>query len=106
MFDILNKNNSNHIHINEMDKLIGKVELIDIREPLEYNSGTLKTAKNIPMDNLLINPTKYLTKDKTYYIMCHSGARSEVTTRELTKQGYHVINLDGGISSYNGFNRI
>lgn len=40
--------------------------------------GSLKTAKNIPMGNLLTNPGKYLLKDKTYYLMCQSGARSEV----------------------------
>lgn len=105
MFDFLKKNNSNVIHVNNMDDLIGKVELIDIREPYEYKSGSLRTAKNIPMGNLLNAPEKYLIKDKTYYIMCQSGSRSGRTTRALAKQGFDVINVAGGFGSYVGSKR-
>lgn len=102
MFDFLKRDDSKVIHVNEMDNLIGKVELIDIREPYEYKSGSLKTAKNIPMGNLLTSPEKYLVKDKTYYIMCQSGGRSGRTTKALTKQGFNVINVAGGMGSYVG----
>lgn len=105
MLDFLKKDDSKVINVNDMDNLIGKVELIDIREPYEYKSGSLKTAKNIPMGNLLTSPEKYLVKDKTYYIMCQSGARSERTTRTLTKQGFNVINVAGGVGSYVGTKR-
>ncbi len=105
MFDFLKKDSSKVIHVNDMDNLLGKVELIDIREPYEYKSGTIKTAKNIPMGTLLSNPEKYLLKDKTYYIMCQSGARSGSTTRVLTKQGFQVINVAGGMGSYVGTKR-
>lgn len=105
MFEFLKRDVSKVIYVNDMDNLIGKIELIDIREPYEYDSGTLKTAKNIPMGNLLENPEKYLIKDKTYYIMCQSGARSGRTTRALTKQGFHVINVAGGMGSYVGSKR-
>ena len=102
MFDFLKKDDTKVINVNDMDDLIGKVELIDIREPYEYQSGTLRTARNIPMNNLLTSPEKYLIKDKTYYIMCQSGGRSGRTTKELTKQGFDVINVAGGMGSYVG----
>ena len=102
MFDFLKKDDRKVINVNDIDNLIGKVELIDIREPYEYKSGSLKTSKNIPMGNLLTNPDKYLSKDKTYYIMCHSGGRSGRTTRLLTKQGFNVVDVAGGIGSYVG----
>lgn len=105
MFDLFKRDDSKVIHVNDMDNLIGKVELIDIREPYEYRTGTLKTAKNIPMGNLLANPEKYLLTDKTYYIMCQSGARSRAATRILIKQGYDIINVGGGIGSYVGTKR-
>ena len=105
MFDFLKRDNSKVIHVNDMDNLIGKVELIDIREPYEYKGGSIKTAKNIPMGNLLSSPEKYLIKDKTYYIMCQSGGRSGNTCRTLTKQGFQVINVAGGMGSYVGSNR-
>ena len=105
MFDFLKKDETKVINVNDMDDLIGKVELIDIREPYEYQSGTLRTARNIPMNNLLTSPEKYLIKDKTYYIMCQSGGRSGRTTKILAKQGFNVINVAGGMGSYVGTRR-
>ncbi len=105
MFGILTKNDYKVINVNEMDNLIGEVELIDIREPYEYKSGSLITAKNIPMGTLLSSPEKYISKDKTYYIMCQSGGRSSAACRTLTKQGFNVINVAGGMGSYVGPNK-
>ncbi len=102
MVNFLRRDDSKVININDMDNLIGKVELIDIREAFEYKSGSLKTAKNIPMGNLLTSPEKYLVKNKAYYIMCQSGGRSGRATKVLTKQGFNVINVAGGIGSYVG----
>jgi rhodanese-related sulfurtransferase len=104
-FDFLKPDSSKVIHVNDMDELLGNVELIDIREPYEYKGGTLRTAKNIPMGKLLDIPNKYLIQDKTYYIMCHSGSRSSSACRILRKQGYQVINVAGGYGSYVGSKR-
>ncbi|SHI87128.1 rhodanese-like domain-containing protein [Parasporobacterium paucivorans] len=105
MFDFLKKSDTEVIHVNDIDGLIGKIELIDIREPGELRGGTILTAKNIPMGQLQNNPGKYLLKDKTYYIMCQSGARSARTVRALSKEGYKVINVAGGFGSYVGTKR-
>ena len=64
------------IHVNEIDPLIGSIELIDIREPYEYRSGSIKSSKNIPMSTLLNKPDKYLKTDHPYYLICQSGVRS------------------------------
>lgn len=105
MFDFLRRDNRKVINVNDIDNLTGKVELIDIREPYEYKSGSIKNSKNIPMGNLLTSPDKYLSKEKTYYIMCQSGGRSGRSTRILTKQGFNVIDVAGGISSYVGIKK-
>ncbi len=105
MFGLLKKDDSKVINVNDIDSLIGKVEIIDIREPYEYRSGSIRTAKNIPMGNLLTSPEKYLAKDKTYYIMCQSGGRSGRATRALSKEGFNVINVSGGMGSYVGMNK-
>lgn len=105
MFAFLKKDNSKVIKVNELDSLIPNVDLIDIREPYEFKSGSIKTAKNIAMGNLLANPEKYMTKDKTYYILCQSGIRSASAVRSLTKKGYNSINVKGGMASYLGSKR-
>lgn len=105
MFEFFKRDDSKVININDMDDLIGKIELIDIREPNEYKRGSIKRAKNIPMGNLLADPNKYLIKDKTYYIMCHSGARSVGVARKLIKQGFTIIRVAGGMGTYLGQKR-
>lgn len=105
MLDFLKRAAGKVIHVNDIDNLIGKVELIDIREPYEYKSGSIRTAKNIPMGNLLGEPERYLKKDKTYYIMCQSGGRSGRTCSLLSKQGFDVVNVAGGMGSYVGTKR-
>jgi rhodanese-related sulfurtransferase len=105
MLGFLKRDNSQVIHVNDLDRLLGKIELIDIREPYEYKSGSIQTAKNIPMGILLDNPEKYLMKNKTYYIICQSGGRSGRATKILKQQGYQVVNVAGGVGSYVGTRR-
>ena len=102
LFDFLKMDSSKTIHVNELEELIGKVDIIDVREPYEVKMKALKTAKNIPMGHLINSPSTYLLKDKTYYIMCQSGGRSSNTCKILRKEGYDVINIVGGIGAYMG----
>lgn len=90
------------IQVNEMAHLIGKVNLIDIREPYEYKSGHLPSAKNIPMNRILSEANEYLDRSQEYYIICHSGARSLRASWALKEMGYNVINVAGGTGSYRG----
>lgn len=105
MFGLFNKNSTKVINVNDIDNLIGKIDLIDIREPFEYRGGSIKTAKNIPMGQLLEDPEKYLEKNKEYHIVCQSGGRSQRTCSKLTGLGFDVVNVAGGVGSYSGSKR-
>lgn len=105
MFGFLRRDNGKVINVNDIDELIGKVELIDIRENYEYAGGSIRSAKNIPMGELLNDPDKYLSKDKEYYIMCQSGGRSARACSSLSNEGFNVINVSGGVGSYLGTKR-
>lgn len=102
MFEFFKNSNAKVINVNDIDNLIGKIDLIDIRESYEYIGGSIKSAKNIPMGTILSEPEKYLNRDKEYYIMCQSGGRSTRAVKELTNLGYDVINVAGGVGSYVG----
>lgn len=102
MFSLFGKKDFKSVNVNDLDNILGKINLIDIREPYEVKTRSLKGSKNIPMDNLLKNPEKYLNKEKEYYIMCQSGMRSSRTSNILSKQGYKIINVSGGIGLYVG----
>jgi len=101
MFGLFGKKKFDSVNVNEIDEL-GKINLIDIRETYEYKSGHIPAAKNIPMGNILQNPEKYLDKEKEYYIVCQSGARSSRTSGSLASMGYKTVNVEGGTGRYEG----
>lgn len=105
MFSFLKRNSGEVINIQDIDDLIGTINLIDIREGYEFQMGSIKTAKNIPMGELLSQPERYLKKDSKYYIMCQSGMRSSRSVNALQKAGYNVVNVRDGMGSYRGNNR-
>ncbi len=84
-------------------RLLAALSLL-ISGTFEFKSGTMRTAKNIPMGNLIITQEKYLIKDKTYYIMCQSGARSQTNLQPVLflKKGFDVVDVAGGMGSYVG----
>ena len=74
--------------------------LIDVREPEEYALCHIQTAQLIPLDRIA-DKLKDLDKDKTYVLMCRSGARSGVATQLFLENGFiNVCNLVGGINQW------
>lgn len=98
-------NRTPNVSIMEIDSLLGKINLIDVREPYECATGILDTAKNIPVNVLLMAPENFLKKSETYHIVCHSGSRSGQACAILAGAGYDVVNVVGGMGRYGG-NRI
>jgi len=84
------------ISMAELKQMLGRIELIDIRSIIKFNSNHLPGAKNIPQEKLICNPSKYLNKNDTYYIYCQKGKTSITTVFILNKQGYKAINVEGG----------
>ncbi|KXA46422.1 MULTISPECIES: DsrE/DsrF/DrsH-like family protein [Staphylococcus] len=89
-------------HINEFsnkdfERLAKNGQLIDVRTPEEYADGHIKGAELYPVDQIEQFDKK---KDKTYYVYCRSGKRSLKASEYLDKQGYDVVNLDGGYVAY------
>ena len=88
------------IDVNSLKQKIGSINVIDIRSIEKYNFSHIDTSINIPSDILLNNPTKYLKKDEEYYIYCQHGKTSIRVCLNLYRQGYKVININGGYESW------
>jgi len=71
-------------------------DLIDVREPYEWQLGRLPTARLIPLGQL---PGALSTLDSTREIVvyCRSGKRSADATLQLRAAGFRAVNLAGGI---------
>lgn len=102
MFSFFNRRANISIDVRRINKLLGHIELIDIREPDEYREGHIPTAINIPMDTLLSTPDKFLDRESDYYLVCRSGSRSAMTSNTLLNLGYRVIDVAGGTIGYTG----
>ena len=85
----------------EFDKEIkaNSVQLLDVRTPQEYAEGHIDGASNINIqsDDFQQRAEKELSKDSTILVYCRSGRRSMEAAEMLTKLGYKVVNLKGGI---------
>jgi rhodanese-related sulfurtransferase len=89
-----------NINVSELKKIIGSINIIDIRTKDEYDEGHIKTSINIPNSQLMCNCGRYLDKSKTYYIYCQFGKSSIKTCIYLNQLGYNVINIKGGFEEF------
>lgn len=79
---------------------INNITIIDIRPNYEYQYGSIPTAINIPAIKLKNNPSKYLNKNETYYLLCQTGRQSLDLVTILNLQGFHTVNITGGYNNY------
>lgn len=73
--------------------------ILDVRSPGEFNSGHIKGAINIPVDQLAKQLNKLSDKNKTIITCCASGMRSASARGILKSNGYTHVHNGGGWSS-------
>lgn len=78
-----------------------RLNIIDVREVSEVAAGKIPGAVHIPL-GLLEFRMHELNKSDEYIIVCHSGGRSALASQFLENQGYHVINMNGGMLAWSG----
>ena len=84
----------------ELLSKLSKVQLIDIREPYEYEDGHIKDSINIPMGSFLENLNK-LNKSKQIVIYCNTARRSKPVVYMTYKlHGIVLYNLKEGYKNF------
>jgi rhodanese-related sulfurtransferase len=79
-----------------------KAQLIDVREPNEFDNGHILGARNIPMSQLKMR-MKEIRSDLPVYLYCQSGMRSGRAAQFLYKKGYkNLTQLQGGFKKWTG----
>lgn len=85
--------------LKEMMDRNDEFQLIDVREPFEYEVSNLN-GLNIPLGGIVIESDK-VSKDKPVIIQCRSGKRSAQAVMLLEQQGFdNLANLKGGIVAW------
>ena len=81
-------------------KKLNNINIIDIRNIEKYNNRHIEGSINIPLEKILTNFNKYLSKSKRYYIYCQKGIQSRKLCQILKNNGYDVVNIEGGYEAY------
>ncbi len=75
--------------------------LIDVREPWEVETASLRGAVSMPMGDVPARAHQELDPDDHIVVLCHHGARSLNVTMWLRNQGFdRAQSLAGGIDAW------
>jgi adenylyltransferase/sulfurtransferase len=75
-------------------------ELLDVREPWEFELARIEGSRLVPMVELSERVLELDPAAETV-VICHHGTRSAYVTRALTQAGFaRVYNLEGGLDAY------
>jgi NADPH-dependent 2,4-dienoyl-CoA reductase/sulfur reductase-like enzyme/rhodanese-related sulfurtransferase len=73
--------------------------LLDVRQPKEFDAGSIPGSVNIPLGQLRSHLGE-LPTDREIWINCGVGQRAYYACRILSQHGLHARNLSGGYSTY------
>lgn len=92
------------IDASEATRIINKENayVVDLRTPVEFNSGTIAGAINLQPDNVDKDNSLFKANERDYVILvCKLGSSSSSVGGRLIKQGFQNVNiLSGGIQGW------
>jgi rhodanese-related sulfurtransferase len=77
-----------------------KIDLLDVRAPVEYRELHATDARNVPLDRL--DPVALMlarngSGDEPLYVICRSGSRGRQACEKFLAAGFtNVVNVEGG----------
>ena len=77
-----------------------KIDLIDVRSPVEFREVHLEVARNVPLDRL--DPAALMqdrrgSAGEPVYVLCRSGSRGQKACEKFLHAGFsNVVNVEGG----------
>jgi adenylyltransferase/sulfurtransferase len=76
------------------------IQVLDVREPVEYQIARINGARLLPLSTLP-QRVKELDPNHAYYIHCHAGGRSLRAVQFLRQQGFkNLKSVKGGITAW------
>jgi len=91
------------VKVGELKELLEKgecVQLVDVRERSEFQSERLKKAVCVPL-SVIEKEQQTIERDRTVYLMCQSGMRSEDAAKKLAGLGLtNLCVVEGGLSAW------
>jgi rhodanese-related sulfurtransferase len=77
-----------------------KIDLIDVRTPIEFREVHVEFANNVPLDKLdpaAVIQARNGSSDEPLYLICRSGSRGRQACEKFLTAGFtNIINVEGG----------
>ncbi|CAN5212779.1 hypothetical protein BH11ACT2_BH11ACT2_01740 [soil metagenome] len=73
-------------------------QLIDVREPDEFEAGHAFGAINMPLGS--VEPAGLPDPAAPVYLICQAGGRSARAAQALSRVGVAAVNVEGGTSAW------
>jgi hydroxyacylglutathione hydrolase/adenylyltransferase/sulfurtransferase len=77
----------------------GDIQLIDVREPHEWDAGRLAGARHIELQDVAAEAAT-VDREQAVVFYCRVGARSAMAASAFRRAGYDAYSLDGGIAAW------
>ena len=77
----------------------GHVQLVDVREPYEYEAGRIAGARHVELSRLA-EEAPSLDPARPVVFYCRVGARSAVATQAFRAGGIEAHNMTGGLVAW------
>lgn len=98
------------IEVSEVSALLNEgYQVLDVREPAEFISGTIEGALNIPRGTIeAVADRQYpgrrdelMDRDKRWLLLCASSGRSAMAAAVMQQMGFkNIKNINGGITAW------
>jgi rhodanese-related sulfurtransferase len=75
------------------------VQLVDVREPYEWEAGRLAGARHIELERLA-SKAETIDRERPVVFYCRLGARSGMAANAFRRAGYDARSMDGGITAW------
>lgn len=88
------------ISIHDADEAVRSgAMLLDVREGVEWARGHAPGATHIPMSELTERIGE-LPSDRLIACVCHIGGRSAAVAEALSRSGFRIVNVAGGMQAW------
>ncbi|PZX60728.1 rhodanese-like domain-containing protein [Hydrotalea sandarakina] len=75
-----------------------QTSIVDVRTVMEYQSGHIDGAVNIPLDEVQSRISEFEKMPKPIVVYCRSGARSGMAMSILKQSGINEVYNGGGLA--------
>ena len=78
----------------------GEIQLVDVREPYEWEAGHVEGARHLELEHLAAN-AETIDRDRPVVFYCRVGSRSGMAAGAFRRAGYDAYSMNGGMIAWN-----